>query len=999
MRISPKRTYGTPREQLARAFLKDTTTLRLCPRDVGGIEKSGRHLFVYRLFIVLGADTQATTDGPRGPGGASRVSGGRDDSRSLSTKRRWIPPSTVRRDAQTPENKNDLIFRKVRGILNKLTPEKFQKLSDDLLQTELNSIVILRGVILLIFEKALDEPKYSSMYAQLCKRLTEEAPNFESPPNPCTFRLLLLNKCRTEFENRSKATEAFEHRNGPLAPEEEERRQLAKRKMLGNIKFIGELGKLEILAEGILHRCIQQLLDKKKKASLKDMGEDLECLSQIMRTCGRILDSERGKKLMDQYFERMSVLEDNEELPLRIRFMLRDVIELRRDNWVPRKATSTEGPMPIHQLREEEPRGGRGGYHSHMGGGGGHGRIPVSMQSNELPFMASLKMRSGLEDMLGSLPMGNPSLSATIPSQHDKFGFGGNGYQQGFRQNRQQQGFYSGGGNRQNFNQNHLKQNHNTNNSQQNFNNSGGKDVPPRFKKLAHQVGQANLEEEVSLRPAANTMVFKQANAKPASMLNQGRQTGLLSDSLKSSQMKPMPPLLQKEPSILIKQASFDKNKGGKKDKGPNKEEVLKKVETLMEDYLSSGNLQEALSSYREQKIPDKFVRFVLLSMMNQALDKTDNDRDLVSALILELKKGSLVTSTQFLDSYRELVGQMAEKEQEIPRIYSYVAGFAGNAVSTELASLADISEVTENGAHYPLFMLILQQFHKTQGKVNLTQLFNDSKVNLLNQLPEVDRTKDRLSEILEDRGLTFLFPLLRIQSELWKQLQADPNPNQFYKWIKENLDPAHHTNPGFINALMTVLVKYITQETTLVEGYDQTTVPDKALQEKEKTLLEKFKLVLQAFLHEKTDLQVTAVYSLQVYCYTLHFPKGMLLRWFVNLYDLEIVEEEAFLKWKEDISDDYPGKGKALFQREIYHISQLGVVTVELPFSERLVSTSKSGARLPTFHIRSVVCGGSTASRRLRQGTSTERPGIDPRVLRTGPAVLLFLPTPTSPF
>jgi len=29
------------------------------------------------LFIVLGVDTQATTDGPRGPGGASRVLGGR----------------------------------------------------------------------------------------------------------------------------------------------------------------------------------------------------------------------------------------------------------------------------------------------------------------------------------------------------------------------------------------------------------------------------------------------------------------------------------------------------------------------------------------------------------------------------------------------------------------------------------------------------------------------------------------------------------------------------------------------------------------------------------------------------------------------------------------------------------------------------------------------------------------------------------------------------------
>ena len=32
-------------------------------------------------------------------------------------------------------------------------------------------------------------------------------------------------------------------------------------------------------------------------------------------------------------------------------------------------------------------------------------------------------------------------------------------------------------------------------------------------------------------------------------------------------------------------------------------------------------------------------------------------------------------------------------------------------------------------------------------------------------------------------------------------------------------------------------------------------------------------------------------------------------------MYDLEILDEEAFLKWKEDINDQYPGKGKSLFQ------------------------------------------------------------------------------------
>lgn len=85
-------------------------------------------------------------------------------------------------------------------------------------------------------------------------------------------------------------------------------------------------------------------------------------------------------------------------------------------------------------------------------------------------------------------------------------------------------------------------------------------------------------------------------------------------------------------------------------------------------------------------------------------------------------------------------------------------------------------------------------------------------QVNLITQLPENDKTKERLSEILEERDLTFLYPLLRIQADLSRQLQSDPNPHNFYKWIKENLEPSNFNDPGFINALMTVLLKYITQ-------------------------------------------------------------------------------------------------------------------------------------------------------------------------------------------
>ncbi|XP_049777402.1 eukaryotic translation initiation factor 4 gamma 2-like [Schistocerca cancellata] len=738
------------------------------------------------------------------------------------------------------------------------------------------------------------------MYALLCKKLSEEAPNLEPPPGPCTFRRLLLSKCRAEFENRSRATEEFEGHNGPLGAEEEERRQFAKRKMLGNIKFIGELGKLEILAESILHQCIQSLLHEKSRGgSSKDLAEDLECLCQIMKTCGRILDTEKAQMLMNQYFERMALHADNKDLPMRIRFMLQDVIELRQNNWIPRKAASVEGPMPIHQIRDDDIRGGRPGFGSHIG-------VPGSRSSSDMfsrPAMSSFPLR-------GPPPLGGIGMS------HDKFPYSsGNGFTSGLGrpQRQQQQSFYSSGGNnRQDFGQNHGKQSRNMNNShQQNFSN-GVKDVPPRFKRpTIIPQGPENLDD-VSLRPPSSSIVYKQAMAKPALGLNAARQTSLRPDS--SPVLKPTPPLL-KENNILIKPSPQEGKKSNKKDKGPNKEEVLKKIESIMNDYQSSTKLEGAISTYKEQKVPERFSRYVILKIMTHTLDKNDSDRELASNLIMAMKKESLITSNNFMDAFRDLVVIMAEKEQEIPRIYSYVAGFAASAVSEGLLTLAEISEVTENGAHYPLFLLILQQLLKTQDKSKLTQLFNESKVNLLNMLPEVDRTKERLADILEGRGLSFLFPLLRIQSELWKQLQTDPNPGQFYKWIKENLDPSHHTDPGFINALMTVLLKYITQESTLSEGCDPNTPPDKTLIEKEKTLLEKYKAVLQAFLHEHVDLQVTAVYSLQVFCYSQQFPKGMLLRWFVNLYNLEVVEEEAFLKWKEDITDAYPGKGQALFQ------------------------------------------------------------------------------------
>ena len=121
--------------------------------------------------------------------------------------------------------------------------------------------------------------------------------------------------------------------------------------------FVGELGKLELLQEGILHKCIKQLIERKKTAlggaaRISDMSEDIECLCEIMRTVGQRLDHDRARPWMDQYFERIRAYQSNPELPARIRFLLQDIIELRSRNWQPRKLLLAEGaPKTIQQVR------------------------------------------------------------------------------------------------------------------------------------------------------------------------------------------------------------------------------------------------------------------------------------------------------------------------------------------------------------------------------------------------------------------------------------------------------------------------------------------------------------------------------------------------------------------------------------------------------------------------------------------------------------------------
>ena len=60
----------------------------------------------------------------------------------------------------------------VKGILNKLTPEAFEKLLEQL-KAQITTPEILHASITLVFESAVAQPTFVSMYAELCVRLSK----------------------------------------------------------------------------------------------------------------------------------------------------------------------------------------------------------------------------------------------------------------------------------------------------------------------------------------------------------------------------------------------------------------------------------------------------------------------------------------------------------------------------------------------------------------------------------------------------------------------------------------------------------------------------------------------------------------------------------------------------------------------------------------------------------------------------------------------------------
>jgi len=69
----------------------------------------------------------------------------------------------------------EIMTRDVQAILNKITPQTFQKLTMQLCEIPIDTNAMLDKLIQLVFEKAVQEPNFANLYAEMCAALDKES--------------------------------------------------------------------------------------------------------------------------------------------------------------------------------------------------------------------------------------------------------------------------------------------------------------------------------------------------------------------------------------------------------------------------------------------------------------------------------------------------------------------------------------------------------------------------------------------------------------------------------------------------------------------------------------------------------------------------------------------------------------------------------------------------------------------------------------------------------
>uniref|UniRef100_A0A2C9KIW2 MI domain-containing protein n=1 Tax=Biomphalaria glabrata TaxID=6526 RepID=A0A2C9KIW2_BIOGL len=860
----------------------------------------------------------------------------------------WKPsPKLVYAGEITEKRKSlesDVLF-----IMNRLTPTNFERLAVEMRNLNIQTYEELTDLVKIFFDKVTMETKFVEAYALLCKVMS----SIKVPPPPgmkenqATFRVVMLTKCQQEFEaDKSIIFEDPEEKKKKIEsemPEGNERNEkieatlyqmkLKRLKFYGNIRFIGELFKLGMLTENIMHDCIYRLLKARDDDSLVS-------LCQLLTTVGSVLDTEKAKVRMDQYFNQMGKIA--EERKSRIKFTLKDAIDLRNNNWVPRKEQT--GPKKIDevhkdfqqeqftkQLMQSQPPPPRTDIvqpNSRRGSRQRQDDLKAvqddgwnTVGSKSLRIDASkMKLSKNIVDE-NSIQLG-PGGGTSKFAMWGRGSFGGSQPSQDDRPAPAPSNRFSllraggGGGAGEEDRRNYQK----SPSRGDNVANRGIRQGPTvghgRGKILSRSITEGERRDALG-----NTWPASGGRSQNSSRDNSWnredhrtlgpRGSRERDNIMTSSDITPRPSSENSGPA-----AGGDVDEPGIKKIHPlSEKEMEHKAKTILEEYLSVMDLEEAKLCLKELK-GQAYLDILVSACINDVLEKTKQKRELTGQFFHEMVRNKLIPLDIYLKGLSEVLQIAEDMVIDIPMIWSYLAQIISPLLIGGSVPWSDLSPALKTNIEKKcagkLISEILLIAKETKDETEAAQLWHNSGLNWSMFLEESE-----IDKFLQDKKLEFtLAPVKagsqsktsqvffdRITQEIEKIAKENGNNKEILNYIEKNVPQEMQQQNEFIRALVTAIAS---------SCITSTKKPSDAI----KNCIKSRKDVLQLFIKSNVDLELQALYAIQALMHKLEHPSNVIATLFDVLNDEDIISDEACKKWEQSTDPlEAEGKGACLMQ------------------------------------------------------------------------------------
>jgi len=612
-----------------------------------------------------------------------------------------IPATTDKNVWQRPKRADgkDKMLRDVIGILNKLTPEKFEPLRQQLVEliSQVTDVSILEDLINQIFDRALSEPQFSKMYAQLCHSIREVCPKFERDGKQVNFKQLLLNRCQKEFEKEVSANEQALHESKERA------------RMFGNVIFIGELFKLGLLTDKIMHTCIINALLPEQPTE-----EKLEAFCKLMSTVGKQLDTQaKAPHRMTIYFRRLEDMKNQKNLSSRIRFMLTDLIDMRGNGWVGVGTDNT--PKKIEEVHKMMDQTVKTTHSARLG------------QTRSLPAPATTAAPPAVVTSVSGAAKKGDGDGWELPSKRNR----GRGNKTGSTESV----------NRKNdkLNKATAPTGPSSRGRSRGGQQRGGRGLAPvRLQKAQHLSNSFALldtESEDDDDEKAESFSTKRGDSTKASTSSLDHQ-----EALRVPQDQP--PNDPTNTNILTQDTA---------------KKLDQDIELLLDEYLMNDDVLDAGECIKDLNAPEYHHKVVFKALVKAIEGRTDRECQLVSKLLVQLLHDhGILSPSAIAQGFVEVLQVVNDIDLDSPKASTCLGGMIGQAVVFKVLPLSFLDARLDHLVASGKALKILSEFIRVIGSQTkpseMNTMFSEAGIDFKQFLPEDRRSLDFLQSYLREQ-------------------------------------------------------------------------------------------------------------------------------------------------------------------------------------------------------------------------------------------------------